>query len=152
MFVKAQGYDQGHSDHTLFTKKSSSGKTSVLIVYVDDIVLTSDDTDEIMRLKTKMAEEFEIKDLGNYDTLAEYNAKLSNVNNGAPVSKERYQRLVRKLIYLSHTRPDISYTGTPGKSLLFRKSSKHGVEAYTDSDWAGSAVDRKSVSGYCTFV
>ncbi|XP_038874957.1 uncharacterized mitochondrial protein AtMg00810-like [Benincasa hispida] len=108
------------------------------------------------------------------DTPTEYNAKLSNVNNGDPVNKERYQQLVGKLIYLSHTRLDISYVvnvvsqfmqamtaverilqylkGTSGKGLLFRKSGKCDIEAYTDSDWVESAIDRKSMSGYCTFV
>ncbi|KAA0043291.1 Cysteine-rich RLK (receptor-like protein kinase) 8 [Cucumis melo var. makuwa] len=42
-FGKSQGYSQGHSDHTLFTKVSKTGKIVVLIVYVDDIVLTGDD-------------------------------------------------------------------------------------------------------------
>ncbi|XP_038885828.1 uncharacterized mitochondrial protein AtMg00810-like [Benincasa hispida] len=105
--------------------------------------------------------------------------KLSNIGNSVPVNKERYQRLVGILIYLSHMRPDISYTvsiasqfmqasyeehmtivehilrylkGTPGKGLMFMKSDKRCVEAYTDSNWAGSVVDRKSTSGYCTFV
>ncbi|XP_038904312.1 uncharacterized protein LOC120090666 [Benincasa hispida] len=41
-----------------------SGKIDVLIVYVDDIVLSRDDVTEIDRLKKKMAEEFEIKGLG----------------------------------------------------------------------------------------
>ncbi|KAL0545232.1 hypothetical protein IC582_020382 [Cucumis melo] len=39
-----------------------------------------------------------------------------------------------------------------GKGLMFRKTNKKTIEAYTDSDWAGSIVDRKSTSGYCTFV
>ncbi|XP_038889357.1 uncharacterized mitochondrial protein AtMg00810-like [Benincasa hispida] len=216
-FVKAQGYHQGHSNHTLFTKKSISGKIAVLIIYVDDIVLPVDNDDEIMRLKTKMVEEFEIKDLGklryflrmevvrskegilvsqrkytldllretgmtgckSVDTPVEYNAKLSNIDNRVPINKERYQRLVGKLIYLSHTRLDISYTvsvvsqfmqapykehmtvverilrylmETPGKGLMFRKSDKRCIETYTDSVWAGSVVDRKSTSMYCTFV
>ncbi|TYK25884.1 Cysteine-rich RLK (receptor-like protein kinase) 8 [Cucumis melo var. makuwa] len=63
--IKSQGYTQGHSDHTLFIKVSKFGKLTVLIVYVDDIVLSSDDTDEILWFKRKMGDEFAFKDLGN---------------------------------------------------------------------------------------
>ncbi|KAA0025960.1 Cysteine-rich RLK (RECEPTOR-like protein kinase) 8 [Cucumis melo var. makuwa] len=65
IFVKTQGYSQGHSDHTSFTKVSKTGKIAVLIVYVDDIVLTVDDQTKISQLKQRMSDEFEIKDLGN---------------------------------------------------------------------------------------
>lgn len=35
-----------------------------MIVYVNDIILTGDDTEEMNRLKMNLAKEFEIKDLG----------------------------------------------------------------------------------------
>ena len=41
---------------------------------------------------------------------------------------------------------------THGKWLMFGKIYRRALEAYTDSNWAGSFVDRKSASGYCTFV
>ena len=41
---------------------------------------------------------------------------------------------------------------THDKELIFRKTNRKTIEAYTDSDWATSTVDRKSTSGYCTFV
>ena len=45
-------------------KHSKDGKISILIVYVDDIVLTSSDKKKLERLKRRLATEFEIKDFG----------------------------------------------------------------------------------------
>ena len=44
------------------------------------------------------------------NTPMDYTTKLGIVKGSAPMDKGRYQRLVRKLIYLSHTRPDIAFS------------------------------------------
>ena len=62
--VKEQGYCQSQTDHTMFHRRSPEGKLVVLIVYVDDIIISGDDNEEIARLKKKLALEFELKDLG----------------------------------------------------------------------------------------
>ena len=46
------GYKQSHSDHTLFVKHSGKEKIIVLLVYVDDIIVTGSDEEEKLRLKT----------------------------------------------------------------------------------------------------
>ena len=54
-FMKAmvrRGYHQSQSDHTLFIKHAHLGKITTLIVYVDDIVVTGDDQEEILGLKS----------------------------------------------------------------------------------------------------
>jgi len=106
------------------------------------------------------------------------NHKLS-AESGDPVNKERYQRLVGRLIYLCHTRPDIAYAvsvvsrymhdprsghleavyrilrylkNSPGKGLIFRSHGHLNVEGYCDADWASCHDDRRSTSGYCVFV
>ena len=48
----------------MFYKYSNEGKVAILIAYVDDIVLIGDDCNELEKLKGKLAEEFEIKDMG----------------------------------------------------------------------------------------
>ncbi|XP_058741436.1 secreted RxLR effector protein 161-like [Vicia villosa] len=112
------------------------------------------------------------------DTPMDPNAKLWR-EGSVPIDTGRYQRLVGKLIYLSHTRPDIAFSvsvvsqfmhspykehleavyrilrylkGKPGKGLHFKKTSERNVSIFTDADWAGSVTDRRSTSGYCTYV
>ena len=35
---------------------------------------------------------------------------------------------------------------------MYKANGHLRVEAYTDADWAGSPSDRKSTTGYCTFL
>ena len=49
----------------MLVKHSTSDKITVLIVYVDDIVLTGNYKEEMAHLKHLLSREFEIKDLGH---------------------------------------------------------------------------------------
>ena len=215
--MKSYGYHQSQVDHTMFYKHSDKGKISILILYVDDIILTRDDLKELADLKRRMAQDFEIKDLGMLkyflgmeftrskvgifvnerkyildllkeiglfgckavETPIEANLKLHPTKIENVIDRERFQKLVGKLIYLSHTRPDIAFVmsmvsqfmhspgqehfdiacrilrylkGTPGKGLMFRKQDNIQIEVYTNADWAISSTDRRSTSGYCTII
>ena len=41
---------------------------------------------------------------------------------------------------------------SPGKGVLFKGNNELTLEAYTDVDYVGSSVDRRSTFGYCTFL
>ena len=42
--------------------------------------------------------------------------------------------------------------GTIGKGIMFSKNGHLEITGYTDADWVGNISDRKSTSGYFTFV
>ena len=48
----------------MFCKHLNDGRIAILIVYVDDIILTRDHVNELEKLKAFLAKEFETKDLG----------------------------------------------------------------------------------------
>ena len=61
--MRKYGFRQSNSDHTLFLKRRME-KLTTLIIYVDDMIVTGDDKEEILRLKDYLATDFEMKDLG----------------------------------------------------------------------------------------
>jgi hypothetical protein len=59
----SHNYRQAASDHSLFTKQTASTFT-VLLVYVDDIILAGNSLSEFVHIKTVLHSAFKIKDLG----------------------------------------------------------------------------------------
>ena len=85
--VKQYGYLQGHLDHTMFYKSTDEGKITVLIVYVNDMILIGNDHVEIEALKKILAKEFEVKDLGALRYFL--GMEIARNKNGISVSKKK---------------------------------------------------------------
>ena len=90
-----------------------------------------------------------------------------------------YRRLIGRLMYLTISRPDITYAvtklsqymahpraphlqalhhllryikGCPGQGILFSAASQIRLMAYADADWGNCPDTRRSVTGYCVFL
>ncbi|RDX60103.1 Copia protein, partial [Mucuna pruriens] len=113
------------------------------------------------------------------DSPMDPNMKLM-VKHGEPYSDpERYRKLVGKLIYLTITKPDISFAvgvvsqfkqapcvdhwaavlcilryikKTPGQGLLYEDKGDIHISGYCDANWAGSPIDKRSTTGFCISI
>ncbi|GJX59317.1 uncharacterized mitochondrial protein-like protein [Tanacetum coccineum] len=62
--------------------------------------------------------------------------------DGEEVDVHLYRSMIGSLMYLTSSRPDI----------MFAVYSPFDLVAYTDSDYAGASLDRKSTTGGCQFL
>ena len=211
--ISQHGFSGSSFDTAIFLRRSGQGIT-ILLLYVDDMIITGDDMQGIQDLKHFLSRQFEMKDLGplNYflglevssstdgyylnqakytsdmisrasitdskivDTPIEYNCRLNSHDGELLFDATLYRQLVGSLIYLTVTRPDISYAvhvvsqfmaaprspyyavvlrilrylkGTIFDGLHFSSHSLLTLQAYSDADWAGDPTDRRSTTGYC---
>ncbi|GJT28628.1 hypothetical protein Tco_0908903, partial [Tanacetum coccineum] len=81
--------------------------------------------------------------------------------SGVSVNKTLFRGMIGSLMYLTASRPDIQFStclyarylkGTPNLGLWYLKGSGFDLKAYSDSDYAGCNLDRKSTSGGCQIL
>ncbi|GJV33294.1 putative ribonuclease H-like domain-containing protein [Tanacetum coccineum] len=99
--------------------------------------------------------------------------------DGEEVDVHMYRSMIGSLMYLTSSRPDIMFAvcacaryqvnpkvshlhavkrifrylkGQPKLGLWYPKDSPFDLVAYTDSDYAGASLDRKSTTGGCQFL
>ena len=120
-----------------------------------------------------------LEDTSSVDTPMEVNVKYRKDEGDLLEESTLYRRLVGSLIYLTTTRPDISYAvhqvnqfmssprhlhlaavcciirylrGSPSRGLFFPTDTSLQLLAYSDADWAGCPDTRRSTTGWCMFL
>lgn len=105
--------------------------------------------------------------------------KLSLDSSGKDFDERLYRSMIGSLLYLTASRPDISFSvcvcaryqaspkeshvqavkrilkyvsGTTGFGIWFSKDITMNVVGFSDADWAGCVDDRKSTSGGCFLI
>ncbi|XP_019165708.1 PREDICTED: uncharacterized protein LOC109161671 [Ipomoea nil] len=105
--------------------------------------------------------------------------RLSSLEGELLDKPETFRRLVGRLLYLTNTRPDISFVvqqlsqhvdkprnthmmaahrvlrylkGSPGKGLFYPSNCHAKLQGFSDSDWASCIETRKSITGYCVYL
>ncbi|KAA8523659.1 hypothetical protein F0562_010082 [Nyssa sinensis] len=187
-----QGFTPSAYDSTLFLRTTGAGIILILL-YVNYMIITGDDLFGIRDFQHFLSQNFEMKDLEqlNYFLGLEVtfgtrcktctspldpNVQLLAIDGESLPDATLYRQLIGSLIYLTVTRPDISYVvhlvsqfmsaprsthyavvlrilryvkGTLFHGLHFSSRSSLELRSYSDVDWAGDITDRRSTMGYC---
>ncbi|XP_019242470.1 PREDICTED: uncharacterized protein LOC109222582, partial [Nicotiana attenuata] len=152
----SRGYAHSLNDYSLFIKGSSGNMKK----FISDIL-----------------KEFDCLEVASVVCPLDLNSKLKA--GDLLTQPERYRSLVGKLLFLTHTRPDICFRvqhlsqflqsprvphmaaalhmlrylkGIFDLGLYYSNSSDFTVSAYSDSDWAACPDTRRSVTGFCVFL
>jgi Reverse transcriptase (RNA-dependent DNA polymerase) len=75
------------ADSTMFVKHSQKS-TTIILVYVDDIIVTGNDNEEIKRVKEYLKRKFDIKDLGQLSCFL--GIEIAHSSKGLFLSQRKY--------------------------------------------------------------
>ncbi|GJW33365.1 putative ribonuclease H-like domain-containing protein [Tanacetum coccineum] len=163
-YLLDNGFQRRKIDKTVFIRRD---KSDILLVqvYVDDIIFGS--------IKKSLCTEFR-SDVKTASTPMETHKPLLKDTDGEDVDEHLYRSMIGSLMYLTSSRPDIMFAvcayarfqlnpkssylyavkkifrylkGQPKLGLWYPKDSPFDLVAYTDSDYAGARLDRKSTTG-----
>ncbi|GJT68641.1 retrotransposon protein, putative, ty1-copia subclass [Tanacetum coccineum] len=154
-YLLDNGFQRGKIDKTLFIRRD---KGDILLVQI--------------------LKKFGFTDVKTASTPMETQKPLLKDEDGEEVDVHLYRSMIGSLMYLTSSRPDIIFAvcacaryqvnpkvshlhavkrifrylkGQPKLGLWYPKDSPFDLVAYTDSDYAGASLDRKSTTGGCQF-
>ncbi|XP_021738813.1 uncharacterized protein LOC110705279 [Chenopodium quinoa] len=173
--LRQYGFIQSYSDYSLFTFTTRDSQITVL-VYVDDLIISGNDSAALSVFKAYLCDCFKMKDLGPLKYFLgievarssagllgakpsgfpmEQNHKLGLATGAILSDPEPYQRLVGRLIYLTVTHPDLAYSVHILSQFMQQPCSEHwdaALRGWCDSDWAACFLTRRSLSGWLVFL
>lgn len=104
-FLLSQGFAQSKNDYTLFTKVNR-GSLLVVLVYVDDVIVASEDKDAIQKIKHALHQKFRIKDLGELKFFL--GIEVARSQKGIYINQRKYTvELLKEMKFLA-SKPAVS--------------------------------------------
>ncbi|GJU33188.1 putative ribonuclease H-like domain-containing protein [Tanacetum coccineum] len=178
-FLLKSGYRRGTIDKTLFIKKD---KNDIMLVqvYVDDIIFGSTKRSWCDEFEALMKSRFQMSSMGELTFFLGLQVKQKE--DGIFISQDKYvAEILKKFDFASvktaslrlmfavyacsrfQVTPKTSHLNTmkrifrylkgkPKLGLWYPRVSSFDLEAYSDSDYAGANLDRKSTTGGCQFL
>ncbi|GJV31486.1 putative ribonuclease H-like domain-containing protein [Tanacetum coccineum] len=164
------GFQRGKIYKTLFIRRDKG----LQVKQKEEGIFISQD-----KYVTEILKKLCFSDVKTARTPMETQKPLLKDEDGEEVDVHLYRSMIGSLMYLTSSRPDIMFIvcacaryqvnlkvlhlhavkrifrylkGQPKLGLWYLKDSPFDLVAYTDSDYAGASLDRKSTTGGCQFL
>nr|GEU72223.1 copia protein [Tanacetum cinerariifolium] len=155
-------------DQTLFIKRKK-GDILVVQIYVDDIIFGSTNKDLCKAFEKLMKDKFQVSSLGELTFFLGLQVKQKK--DRIFISQDKYVAKILRKFGLTNRKststpidiekpllkdPDVKrifryLKGKPHLGLWYPKDLPLDLVAYSDSDYAGASLDRKSTTRGCQF-
>ncbi|GJX86958.1 putative ribonuclease H-like domain-containing protein [Tanacetum coccineum] len=154
-FLLKNGYRRGTIDKTLFLKKD---KNDIILVqvYVDDIIFGSTKKSWCDEFEALMKSRFQMSSMGELTFFLGLQVKQKE--DGIFISQDKYVAEILKKFDFVNVKNAVSPNCRPEACSQGMRRPKIGfcalfyLESYSDSDYAGANLDRKSTTGGCQFL
>ncbi|GKA44317.1 putative ribonuclease H-like domain-containing protein [Tanacetum coccineum] len=138
-YLIENGLRRGTIDKTLFIKKN---KGDILLVQKEDGIFISQD-----KYVAKILKNFDFATVKTVSTPIETNKALVKDEEAEAVDVHLYRSMIGSLMYLIASRPDIMFA-----VCACARDSPFNLDAFSDSDYVGASLDRKSTTRGCQFL
>ncbi|GJV48007.1 uncharacterized mitochondrial protein-like protein [Tanacetum coccineum] len=172
-YLLDNGFQRGKIDKTLFIKRHK-GDILLVQVYVDDIIFGSIKKELCITFEKLMHEKFQMSSMGELTFFL--GLQMQQKKDGIFISQDKYVVEILKKFGFTEVKTTSTLMetqkrllkdedceevdvhiyrylkGQPKLGLWYPKDSPFDLVAYTDSDYAGASLDRKSTTGGCQFL
>ncbi|KAE8655918.1 NAC domain-containing protein 48 [Hibiscus syriacus] len=165
-FMGSSGFTRYQADHCCYIKRFDNSFI-ILLLYVDDMLVSGSNMQEIIHLKKKLSKQFAMKDLGTAKQILGMRIKRDKKSGTLMLSHAEYINKVLSRPYIAQAVGAISrYMNNPGKvhweavkwilrylrgttnKALCFKGGDTILTGYVDADLAGNIDIRRSTTGY----
>ncbi|RVW12197.1 Retrovirus-related Pol polyprotein from transposon RE1 [Vitis vinifera] len=150
------GFSNSRTDSSMFLHFGES-TTLIVLVYVDDIIITGCSSTQISSLIAKLDSIFTLRDLGQ---LSYFLAKTPGAVgeefvqvDGDPMDEvTQYRSVPTSAHWLSVKRILRYLQGTMQDGLLLSPSTNLTIKGFSDANWGAQLDDRRSSNGYLVYL
>ncbi|GKA98709.1 retrovirus-related pol polyprotein from transposon TNT 1-94 [Tanacetum coccineum] len=152
-FLHGDLFKESKTDYSLFVKKQEQSFT-VVLVYVDDLLINGNDEVHICSLKSQLSSVFHMKDLGEISYFL--GLEICKSSQGILISQHKYTNQFMQSptsVHMQVVKHLLRYLlNSSGQGILLANDSAVELKAYCDSDWASCLMTRRSTTGYCILL